>query len=347
MGKKKRSKSKSKNRESMEIMESMDFNNPSLINVESPDYSRWLSDVAGSFRFASILSQIKTESKFVVQIPEQFQIDFQTGKLHLTQNSRTGKLWPSLYRLLPDGRHEFVANLPVVEETYVQGNPLQDITVNFQTMMLQRQLSAINKQLNSIDKTVNRIEQGQYDDRIAELKSGFEALEFALENRDENARKQELIIAQRDIRTAQNKFLQTIKSLLNNYEPIPENRLAFLWKNRKQEYYDQHLKEYLIIQDYWFYYVDATKLLAGSYEITGDKERSQKVIDNALNDIAKLNFDNISTFSFFNPDRKYFFDKPAKKMENESRIFLQSIPKSDCLRIELSGDKLLKEINHE
>ena len=326
----------------------MDFQNPVVINEETSDFSEWLSNVAGSFRFGYILKQIEKGTQFVVQIPEQFQSAFQSGDLQMTHNSQTGKLWPSLYRLLPDGRHEFVANLPVVENSYVQGNPLQDITVNFQTMMLQKQLSAINKQLQSITKTVNRIEQGQYDDRVAELKSGFEALEFALEIRDANERKQELIIAQRDIRNAQNKFLQTLGSLLNNYEPIPENAIKRYLKRLKTGYFEEREKEFYKIQDYWFLYVGSTRLLAGSYEITGDKERAQRVIENSLNDIDDLNFEKISTFIHLHPDRNYFFDNPIETMKKNSEKYLIAIDekRNDCLRIEISGQELLEVIEN-
>ena len=228
--KKKREIEKAKKKE---IMESMDFHNPVVINEESADFPKWLSNVAGSFRFSYILKQIEKGTQFVVQIPEQFQSAFQAGDLQMTHNSRTGKLWPSLYRLLPDGKHEFVANLPVVEESYVQGNPFLDLTANFQNMMLQRQLSTINSQLKKITKTVIRIEQGQYDDRVAELKSGFESLKFALKNQDETQINQELLLARRDIRNAQNKFYQTLKSLLNDYAQIPENVFYDIGKDQK------------------------------------------------------------------------------------------------------------------
>lgn len=278
--KKKREIEKAKKKE---IMESMDFHNPVVINEESADFPKWLSNVAGSFRFSYILKQIEKGTQFVVQIPEQFQSAFQAGDLQMTHNSRTGKLWPSLYRLLPDGKHEFVANLPV-EESYVQGNPFLDLTANFQNMMLQRQLSTINSQLKKITKTVIRIEQGQYDDRVAELKSGFESLKFALKNQDETQINQELLLARRDIRNAQNKFYQTLKSLLNDYAQIPENVFLRYWKRSKNGYFEERQKEFYKIQNYWVLYINSTRLLAGSYEITGDKERAQEVIDNSLDD---------------------------------------------------------------
>lgn len=84
--------------------------------------------------------------------------------------------------------------------------------------------------------------------------------------------------------------------------------------------------------------------MAGSYEITGDKERAQEVIDNSLDDIDGLCFDNISTFRFLLPDREYFFDNPIETMKKNSEKYLDTIEKNrhDCLRIELSGKNILE-----
>ena len=328
-----------------EIMEEMEFDHPAQFNEKTPDFdfSGWLSDLVGAFRFADIVQNIEKGSKFVVQIPEQFQKAFEAGELMMTENSETGKLWPSLYKLLPNGKHEFVCNLPVKLEEFTQGTPLQDFSANIQNIQLQRQIQALRKEVQEVKEIVQRIEQGQTDDRIGLLISGRDQLYLALENPNHESQTRELEQARGTIQNARGQILQTLITRSESYEPIPRRGVMHYLKRMDSKYAVKKESEFYFIQDYFGLYVEATKMLAGSYEIIGDHQRGQTVIRNAMASMKEVNFSKISSIKNLHPEYEYFFEESEQIIEAEGQECLNSVV-FDCLRFDVTGDQILEAL---
>ena len=330
-----------------ELLEDMDFRHPVSLDEGSVDFDfgKWFSDLVGAFRFSDIIQNIKKGSHFVVQIPEQFQKAFAAGELLMTENSDTGKLWPSLYKLLPNGKHEFVCNLPVKLEEFTQGNPLQDFTANIQNIQLQKQIQALKKEVREVKEIVRRIEQGQTDDRIGLLISGRDQLYLALENPDPEARTRELELARAGILNARGQILRTLITRAGEYKPIPGKGLKQYWRRLDSKYALEREKDFNFIQDYFRLYVEATKLLAASYEIGSDAYRAQAVIKNAVRELDEIDFSRVATIKNLHPEFDYFFENCPDKLDSEGQECLESVSRPDCLRFDVAGDQLLEVFN--
>ena len=330
-----------------EIMEEMDFRHPLYVEEDSADidFNKWLTDLVGAFRFADIIQNVQKGSKFVVQIPEQFQQAFEAGELLMTENSETGKLWPSLYKLLPNGKHEFVCNLPVKLEEFTQGNPLQDFSANIQNIQLQKQIQALKKEVSEVKEIVQQIEQGQSDDRIGILISGRDQLYLALANPDHEARTRELELARARILDARGQILQTLITRTEDYKPIPKKGFMQYWRRLDDKYAKERENDFYFIQDYFRLYVEATKLLAASYEIISDAYRAQTVIHNAIKGLDEIDFSKVSTIKNLHPEFDYFFENCPEKLETEGQKCLESVCMFDCLQFNIMGDQLLEVFN--
>ena len=185
--------------------------------------------IAGLLRMEDIIKNVQKGVHFVVKIPEQFIEAYNRGDLKMLE-SQDGTNWASLYKINESGRYEFVANLPVQEESIIQGNPFQDFSSNQQTMMIQKQLSALKEAIKDVAETVQRIEQGQTDDRIGLIISGRDQIIAALENKDPEARKRELEHGRQSLNDGRSQVFTTLSTRASAYEPLPGNKFKFYFK---------------------------------------------------------------------------------------------------------------------
>ena len=88
------------------------------------------------------------------------------------ENAKTGKLWPTLMQKGDNGRNKIVTPLSIKKESFVQGNPIQDMSQQLQMAQVQGTLKSQTELLKSICKSVKHIQKGQMNDRIASLESG-------------------------------------------------------------------------------------------------------------------------------------------------------------------------------
>lgn len=71
------------------------------------------------------LTHIESRMEYIVQIPLKHKKAFEAGELIINENSKTGVMWPTLYRTLDNGKRQFVDNLPIKQEEILRGNPFQ------------------------------------------------------------------------------------------------------------------------------------------------------------------------------------------------------------------------------
>lgn len=119
-----------------------------------------------------ILDNVQAGTEYVVEIPKEFQKQYESGEFWIMENAKTGKLWPSLVRKGEDGRNKIVTPLGIKKESFVQGNPIQNMTQQLQMAQLQSSIKEQTELLESICKSVKHIQKGQMNDRIALLESG-------------------------------------------------------------------------------------------------------------------------------------------------------------------------------
>lgn len=93
------------------------------------------------------------------------------------------------------------------------------------TIYMQQQIAELADALQETYRAVRRIEQGQMDDRIGLLLAGRDQIRYSL-----NAAPEEKISAMASGRSnmlvAQKQLLQTFKSRVGGFEPLPEGKFA-------------------------------------------------------------------------------------------------------------------------
>ena len=302
----------------------------------------------GLFRTEDIIQNVQKGVHFVVKIPEQFIEAYNRGDLKMLQ-SQNGTNWASLYKINESGRYEFVANLPIQEESFIQGTPFQDLSMNMQTMMIQKQLSELKEAIKDINETVQRIEQGQTDDRIGLILSGREQIIAAFENKDPEARKRELESGRQSLNDGRSQIYMTLSTRANEYEPIPESRVKRLVKRLNTKYSTKRENDFYFVQDYYDLYLNGTKILASSYAIEGDMDRARSTIERAEQDLKHINFENVATIKYLHSKRSnWFFEDSGALLKEEATACIESTEKFDCFTLEVPGEKfLLEEKNDE
>ncbi len=83
-------------------------------------------------------------------------------------------------RVAKSGRNEVVTPLPIKEQSFVQGNPNQDLANGFQNILIQQQMAQLALVAEETYRVVERIEHGQMDDRIGLLLAGKNGISLAL-----------------------------------------------------------------------------------------------------------------------------------------------------------------------
>lgn len=96
------------------------------------------------------------------------------------QNAKTGKMWPSLMKVAKNGRTQVVTPLQIAEQTIVQGNSIQDLSMSYYNMLMQKQMAQLTAIVEETFIAVKRIEHGQMDDRIGLLEAGKNGIMLAL-----------------------------------------------------------------------------------------------------------------------------------------------------------------------
>ena len=165
-----------------------------------------------------ILDNVQAGTEYVVEIPEEFQKQYESGEFWIMENSKTGNLWPSLVRKGDDGRNKIVTPLGIKKESFVQGNPIQDMSQQIQMAQLQSSIKEQTELLESICKSVKHIQKGQMNDRIALLESGKKQVYLALKRSDDDPGKRIAIEnGIHDLINAQDKIYEALKLQINEF----------------------------------------------------------------------------------------------------------------------------------
>lgn len=144
------------------------------------DYKHLLGQFVQVVNMKHILAKIETGTQYVGQIPAEFQQTYNSGEYFIMQNAKTGKMWPSLMKVAENGRNQVVTPLPIAEQAIGQGNPIQDLSMSYHNMFMQKQMAQLTAIVEEIFIAVKRLEHGQMDDRIGLLEADKNRITFAL-----------------------------------------------------------------------------------------------------------------------------------------------------------------------
>jgi len=314
------------------------------------DFDGMLNQIFQHVNIGDILQKIKVGAEYVVQVPSQFQLGLETGDYSMMENMKTGTMWPSLMEVAEDGRKHIVTPLPIKRQEFIQGNPFQELSVNYQNLYMMKQMHELAQLLECTLTSVKRIEQGQKSDRVGLLNSGKDQIMLALSQKDEASRNLALQLGRQSVSDARGQFAETLKQRVEEFEILPKSQAMLFFKEFiKKGYLQGKDEEYQEIQDYYELYLQATQILSASYAITGDLDNARKVFDLSIERMRAIDFSNLKTIEYAhkNGEIEGIYDYASEFLSTEKESCIEDAKQYDYVSIVVSGEKLLEVIDNE
>lgn len=298
-----------------------------------------------------ILDNVQAGTEYVVEIPEEFQQQYESGEYWIMENVKTGKLWPSLVRKGEDGRNKIVTPLSIKKESFVQGNPIQDMSQQLQMVQLQSSLKEQTELLESICKSVKHIQKGQMNDRIALLESGKKQVYLALKRSDDDPGKRIAIEnGIHDLINAQDKIYEELKLQINEFDAIPKSKVLQLAEGFiHMDYWNKKSDEYNEIVDLFNLYKESTKYIAVAHLLIEQPQVIESIYLESVNKLKELDYSSVMSIEhmYSDDDYDFIFNNDIQLLEEDKKECLELSTKYEGLAIEVSGEQLLEAINHE
>ena len=315
--------------------------------TEGIDYRSFLGQVVQYINMADVLAKIKAGTQYVVQIPTEYQAAFQAGKSFLMENKETGKRWPTLMRVAKSGRNEVVTPLPIKEQSFVQGNPIQDLANGFQNILIQQQMAQLALVAEETYRVVERIEHGQMDDRIGLLLAGKNGISLALSMPEGEERKMQIVASRQNLLTAQAQIGKMLERRTSEFAPISKfAAVRFLRESLHSGYLQGKDYEVEEIQEYYDLYLNATKLIAASYVLCSDMPTAEKAFEFAEQYLSTLDFSKVKTIQYLHQsENDMFYLRPVEYLAAERNVYLNEAKGFDYIALEVSGDNLLEALS--
>ena len=313
------------------------------------DFKGIINKICQYTNILDVVTKMKKGTEFVVQIPTEFQAKYNSGDFWIMENSKTGKAWPNLMEFGEDGKKKIVTPLSVKREEFIQGNPARDIADNFHNIYMQHQMNQLIEMVEKTYRVVERIEQGQKDDRVALLEAGRQGVILALSQKNEKTRDQAILLAINNITIAQSEIFETLKRRINEFKVVPKYRIIhFLLSLKEKNYLYNVDKEYEEIIDYYVLYLEATKMLAGTYAIIDDVENAKKIFETAISKFKNIDFKNLKTIEYSHEIDNFnkIYENSPKYLLTEEYEFLNDMKDYDCLSITLTKEKFLEVLEN-
>ncbi|WP_348664846.1 hypothetical protein [Dubosiella newyorkensis] len=238
------------------------------------------------------------------------------------------------------------------EESFIQGNPLQNLIQQFQIGHLQ---SAIQKQSELLEKLhykIDLIQQGLMNDRIALLQSGQNQILFSLNRNESNTNKIIAIEAGiKDMITARDQIFQELKLRINEFTPIPKNIFKRGFQHIiKKEYLEEKTNEYKKIVAIYELFERATMHIAVAHLLIDQAHLINYTYQNSIDMMKKIDYSNIRSIEIWYPRDKYcglLYYEWEQLLENDKKECIKLKEKKENIAIEFQGELLLEVIENE
>ena len=309
-----------------------------------------LDKILNLINVADIVENIQKEAEYVVHIPKEFQKQYESGEYWIMKNLETGKEWPTLMRKGDDGKNKIVTPLAIKKKSFIQGNPIQDLTQQIQMAQLQHSIQEQNELLESICKTVKHIQKGQMNDRIALLESGRDQISFALQRDDSDPGKRTAIESGiRDMITARNQIFEELKLQCNDFQSVPKSKLFQYFKEILHvDYYEDTVNAYNEIADLFELYKESTKYIAIAHILINQPNLINTVYSNSLKKLEDVDYSKVKSISYWDDEENVslFFNCDNNMLLEDQKECIKLNGDYDSLAIEINGEQLLEAITH-
>lgn len=313
-------------------------------NSEGFDFRALLGQAVQCLNMAEIIAEIKAGTQYVVQIPAQFQEAYESGEMFIMENMKTGKKWPSLMKIMENGRQQVVTPLPIAEQAIFQGNPIQELANSHHNMLMQQQVAHLAEMLQDTYKVVKQIKQGQMDDRVGLLDAGRNGLILAMSLPEGDERKMQINSSRENLLVGQAQIAKVLEHSVKSFKPISKYALVrFVCEMGHSGYLAEKSREVQEMQDMYDQYLVATKLLAASYVMTGKISAAEETFRLSEKIIRAIDFSKVETIGYQHKGlTDMFYTAPAGYIAAERDECLEESKQYDYVALEVSGEELLE-----
>ncbi|MBR4569335.1 MAG: (deoxy)nucleoside triphosphate pyrophosphohydrolase, partial [Candidatus Riflebacteria bacterium] len=299
---------------------------------------------------ANIVKEIDKTAEYVVQIPAKYKTQFESGEFFINKNKTTGVEWPSLMRKTENGQYRFVDDLPIKQQEFIQGNPFQDMCNSYHNIVMQQQLAEIADTVADTFEAVKKIEEGQQDDRIALIDTGKEQIRIALTLQDERLKREMLSQGANNLFLGKEQIGKALQRRVDSFQALPESGAPMLLASIvKPGFLDKKDNEVEEIQDCYFAYIEATKLIAMTFAYVGELNAIEQTFRKSKDFIKGIDFTRIKSIESSHKGvdfSEWFFNKPVEYLETQKTPCIEATKEYDYIQIELSGEELLEVIGN-
>lgn len=310
------------------------------------DFAGAVDRLAQYVNIAEIASTIEKGVEYVVQIPAQYQKQYEAGEYFINQNKTTGIEWPTLMRKAETGQYRFVDDLPIKQQEFIQGNPFQDICNSYHNIYMQQQMAQLSERVEETYQTVKMIEQGQQDDRVAFIEAGRKEIMLALTLQDENDRNEQMRLGIHNLLLGREQIGKAMVRRIENFKPLPDNKAMLvlnMWLHN--DYQSKKDDEIENIQECYEMYLQATKMIAGAYAYKGEIAAVEQTFGDGISFLDSIDFSKLKSIELAHKGidlDDMFYNHASKYVEIEKKQCIESGKACDYVALEVTGDKLLE-----
>lgn len=255
------------------------------------DFAGAVDRLAQYVNIAEIASTIEKGVEYVVQIPAQYQKQYEAGEYFINQNKTTGIEWPILMRKAENGQYRFVDDLPIKQQEFIEGNPFQDICNSYHNICMQQQMAQLSERVEETYQIVKMLERGQQDDRVAFIEAGRKEIMLALTLQDENDRNKQIWFGINNLLLGREQIGKAMVRRIEDFEPLPESRVVlFLNTLAHNNYQNKKDDEIENIQECYEMYLQATKMIAGAYAYKGEMAAVEQIFEDGISFFDSIDF---------------------------------------------------------
>ena len=312
------------------------------------DYEAILGRVIQYVHIGDVLAKIQVGTQYIVQIPAEFQSAFESGEYFMMQNQKTGKLWPLLMKVAENGRNQIITPLPISKQGYIKGNPVRDLAISYHNILMQQQISRLTSMVEDTYRLVERIEHGQMDDRIGKLEAGKNGLLLALSMPDGEERTMQINSSRQNILVAQAQIGKTLQRRVAEFEALPKSALRRFFRELVHSgYLAKKDKAVAEMQEYYDLYLQATKLIAASYAMSGNLQTAEESFRISEQFMDSIDFSKVKSIGNIHPDlTDMFYSYPVDFIASERTTYLEEAKSYDYVALEVSGKMLLEALSN-
>lgn len=313
------------------------------------DFAGAVDRLAQYVNIAEIASTIEKGVEYVVQIPAQYQKQYEAGEYFINQNKTTGIEWPTLMRKAETGQYRFVDDLPIKQQEFIQGNPFQDICNSYHNIYMQQQMAQLSERVEETYQTVKMIERGQQDDRVAFIEAGRKEIMLALTLQDENDRNEQMRLGIHNLLLGREQIGKAMVRRIEDFEPLPESKVVlFLNTLAHNNYQNKKDDEIENIQECYEMYLQATKMIAGAYAYKGEMAAVEQTFEDGISFLDSIDFGKLKSIELVHKGvdlDDMFYNHALQYVEIEKKQCVESGKSYDYVALEVTGDKLLEVLS--